>query len=49
MAFGSHMENGQIADLERAPHSTRTTATDTARVVPGGSATIAEIRKVPAA
>ncbi len=49
MAFGSHMENGQIADFDRAPQSTRTTATETASVASGGSATMAEIRYVPAA
>ncbi len=49
MAFGSHMENGQIADFDRAPLRIRTRATEIARVVSGGSATIAEIWYVPAA
>ncbi|CAO0837856.1 hypothetical protein SMICM17S_04394 [Streptomyces microflavus] len=44
MAFGSHMENGQIADFDSAPHRMRTRAMETARVASGGSATIVEIR-----
>lgn len=44
MAFGSHMLNGQIADLEKAPQRMSRAAISSRVEEGGGEARISEIR-----